>query len=406
MNFFDPNPSFTVPDGEFKRLLGFPPHYELGEHVKNLAGWARDWFAAKGRPWVFSRRVDSLTLLDQGVDVEGVQLNGPALRERLAKAGATTGVLVAVCAGEEAEREARQLWESERPDEYYFLETFASAVVEQLSAAVGARLCSEAEGDGLQVLPHYSPGYPGWDLSDQIPLVELLKRKDWPPGLRLDVMDSGQLIPKKSLVGLFPVAPRSAQLRQLAEMVPCENCSFHPCGFRRAPYRDAAYLGGDCRSLQSTAAKTHAGYEVNLKALERWASERLTVAAGPNGTWKAQFRFDGSTCMNGGLALAFQYSVLLGSRENGYPIIEATCAPIDGHSGFKHMCSFQQNPNAQLPAIAAPPPVLGWTLDAALGWKPEVLQSGCLCSEADRNHKWRLVLQTLHYRLNSAHPSS
>ena len=31
----------------------------------------------------------------------------------------------------------------------------------------GARLCAWADGQRLAVLPHYSPGYPEWDIAEQ-----------------------------------------------------------------------------------------------------------------------------------------------------------------------------------------------------------------------------------------------
>ena len=62
------------------------------------------------------------------------------------------------------------------PDEYFFMEIFGSAMVEHLNTMLGARLCAWAEGHKMAVLPHYSPGYPEWDISQQGALMELLRR--------------------------------------------------------------------------------------------------------------------------------------------------------------------------------------------------------------------------------------
>jgi hypothetical protein len=147
-----------------------------------------------------------------------------------------------VCAGGEVETEAQRRWQAGQPDEYYFLEGFAVAVVEQLMAAVSARLCAEAESRGLFVLPHFSPGYAGWDLTDQVPLVRLLQRHHWPAGLDFNVLPSGQLVPRKSHVGLFGLAPKSECLRRITDIIPCEDCCHVPCTFRRAPYRPHAHI--------------------------------------------------------------------------------------------------------------------------------------------------------------------
>src|SRR2546427_4191167 len=45
-------PYTTLFRSEYKRLLGFPSHYVLGDRVRELADWARGWYAENGRPWV------------------------------------------------------------------------------------------------------------------------------------------------------------------------------------------------------------------------------------------------------------------------------------------------------------------------------------------------------------------
>lgn len=245
MTSFDPRPVFAVSHAEFGRLLGLPAGYEWNERTRELARWAREWFAAHGRPWVFTRRAATLAWDGARVAVDGVSLRGPALQKRLRDARATGALLVAISAGPEAEAEARARWLADKPDEYFFLEVYASAVVEALAVAVGARLCAEAEARGEVVLPHYSPGYPGWELADQPALVELIRRSDWPAEVKLDVLPTGQLAPKKSLAGLFPIAPKSARVLSAAELIPCEACVFAPCDFRRAPYRPTAAPKGE-----------------------------------------------------------------------------------------------------------------------------------------------------------------
>ncbi len=50
---------------------------------------------------------------------------------------------------------------------------FGSAVVEHLTTTAGARLCAWADGERMAVLPHYSPGYPEWDIAEQPRLFSL-----------------------------------------------------------------------------------------------------------------------------------------------------------------------------------------------------------------------------------------
>ena len=64
--------------------------------------------------------------------------------------------------GRSSKRRRRRAGATEKPDEYFFLEVFGSAVVEHLVTMTGARLVRLGRRRGSAVLPHYSPGYPEW----------------------------------------------------------------------------------------------------------------------------------------------------------------------------------------------------------------------------------------------------
>jgi hypothetical protein len=88
----------------------------------------------------------------------------------------------------------------------------------------------------MAALPHYSPGYSGWDMADQPKLWELIRQmkdRDFPG--ELQVMDTGMLRPKKSLLALFGLTRHLDKVRAFAKLVPCENCSLPGCQYRRAP---------------------------------------------------------------------------------------------------------------------------------------------------------------------------
>ncbi len=100
------------------------------------------------------------------VKIDGVRFHSGVLRRRFERASADGAIVAAVSAGPEIEQEAQRLWLEEKPDEYYFLEVLGSAVVERLTRMTGERLCAWADS-AMAVLPHYSPGYPGWDIAEQ-----------------------------------------------------------------------------------------------------------------------------------------------------------------------------------------------------------------------------------------------
>ena len=124
----------------------------------------------------------------------------------------------------------------EKPDEYFFLEVYGSAVVEHLITMHGARLCAWAESKELAVLPHYSPGYPDWDVAQQPQLLSLIRQtREYPFPAQLEVLSSGMLRPKKSLLAAFGITSQTKNVLRLSDLNPCQSCSFLPCQYRRAP---------------------------------------------------------------------------------------------------------------------------------------------------------------------------
>jgi hypothetical protein len=227
--WIEPRPAVTVQTTEYQRLLGYPPTHELEGRAKELAEWARAWYAERGRPWIYAREARSVGMGGASVVIDGVRFHSGVLRRRFEQAAAESAVLAAVSAGPEIELEAQKLWREEKPDEYYFLEVLGSVVVERLAAMTGAHLCTWADGQGMAVLPHYSPGYPGWDVAEQSRLLELFQHL---PG-HLEALESGALRPKKSLLAVFGLTRQTQGVRRLTEMVACESCSLPACDFRR-----------------------------------------------------------------------------------------------------------------------------------------------------------------------------
>ena len=390
---------------EYARLLGYPRGWVLESRARELADWARDWYAKNGRPWFYARQAESVefdgdSTRGDAIRIDGVVFNSKRLHNALKQAGAHSAILVAVGAGPEAEEEARRRWSEEKPDEYFFLEVFASAVVEQLTTFAGARLCDWAEQRGMAVLPHSSPGYPDWDVAEQPRLLELIKqtRSEQFPS-RLDVFDSGMLRPKKAQLAVFGVTRHTERLRRLTSLIPCESCSFAPCQYRRAPYKRAPRPSGEPLPVRVKMLDSDAQYTVNRRALQRWSEERLAMRPSPDGSIDVTFRYDGTTCTIMGRPLAFIYNVKLGPRAEGYPILEQSCEPAPGDTGHRSMCKYIADPESLMAEIENEKPLIGKRLNSVLGWRREPNGAGCYCEASSRNHKWGLVLETIHYSL-------
>lgn len=394
-------PNVAVQPAEYIRLLGYPREWVLEGRALELSDWARDWYARHGRPWAYARSVEGVRFDNGAVVVDGARFKSSRLHTTFAEADADRAFLAAVSAGPELEEEAQRRWRDGKPDEYFFLEVFGSAVVEHLVTMTGARLCAWADAERAAVLPHYSPGYPEWSIDEQSSLLEVI-RPAHAGALPVEVLDSGMLRPKKSLLAVFGVTRHVDRVRPLSELSPCESCSFVPCQYRRAPYRRARSAATSEVPIADDGASPlsrDARYVTSVKALQRWSQERLTIEHRDDGRIAAVFRYDGTTCTNMGRPLQFHYHVTLGPREDGYPILAQSCAPAPDDLGHTAMCQYISDGDQLMASIARERPLHGRPLDDVVGWPRPLSPAGCYCEPDSRQHKWGLVLETIHYAL-------
>jgi hypothetical protein len=238
IELFDANPQIQVQPAEYARLLGFPRGHQLEGRALELSEWAGAWYAAHCRPWIYGIQARSLEMIDGSIIIDGTRFSSPRLYQRLANARAHGVILAAVSAGPETENEAQRFWQDEKPDEYFFLDIYASAVVEHLTMQLTARLCTVAQAHSISVLPHESPGYEQWDVGEQPKLLELILSAGAAQNLpALAAMESGMLRPRKSQLMVFGLTKQTRLSRALTDLSPCANCSFSPCRYRRDPLR-------------------------------------------------------------------------------------------------------------------------------------------------------------------------
>jgi hypothetical protein len=407
----DTLPDINVAPAEFKRLLGFPREKVLRDRSRELADWARAWYARNGHPWVYARQCERLEIVNDTILIDGVTFHSPRLLKMFHEAQADSAILVALSAGPEIEAAALDAWNAEKPDDYFFLETFGSAIVEHLTANTGARLCSWAEPRGLAVLPHYSPGYPEWDINEQPRLLDLIKKcRSQKLPAALEAFDTGMLRPKKSLLALFGLTHKTELVRKLTDLTPCENCSYQPCQFRRSPYAGAptsvteleTFRDDDEDAIEEEAPLAepltqNATYSVSPKALARWAKERLTLNENSDGSIDALFKYEGTTC--GNRPFFYHYRIQLAPRAQGYIIRDQSCAPAPGDEAHRYQCRYMSNAEHLMVAIDHEKPLQGQPINDILSWQRPTAGAGCYCEPSSRKHKWGIVLETVHYAL-------
>ncbi len=394
-------PEVNVLPEEYVRLLGYPRGWVMEGRARELADWARDWYAKNGRPWFYARQAEEFEIAGDSIRIDGVSFSSKRLKNTLEQADAHSVILVAVGAGIEAEEESHRLWKEEKPDEYFFLEMFGSAVVEHLTTLTGARLCDWAEQRGMAVLPHYSPGYPEWDVAEQPRLLELMKGTRGEAYLSgVEAFESGMLRPKKTLLAVFGLTRHTERLQRLTSLVPCERCSFGPCQYRRAPYRRAPRPAGEPLPVRNGVLDHDAQYSVNRKALQRWTEERLAIRELEDGSVERSVPLRWNHLHQHGPAA--QVCLQREARSARAKVIrsrEQRCAPADGDVGYESMCKFIEDPTALMTAIGSENPLNGERLNAVLKWRRGANAAGCFCEAASRDHKWGLVLETIHYAL-------
>jgi hypothetical protein len=100
-----------------------------------------------------------------------------------------------------------------------------------------------------------------------------------------------------------------------------------------------------------------------------------------------------------GRPLQFNYHVTLGRRDEGYPILEQSCAPAPGDLGYTSMCRYLKDGDRLMAAVAAERPLHGQRLDDVVSWTRPSSPAGCYCDVESRLHKWGLVLETIHFAL-------
>ena len=143
--------------------------------------------------------------------------------------GALTHVGLAVCTiGDALERRVTTLFDAREFPLALMLDSVGSAATEQLAEAANDRLCQLAIARGLKVTNRISPGYAGWDVTDQRALFALCPGE--PAGVRLN--DSCFMTPVKSISFMVGIG---AAVRVDHYFTQCRRCWMRDCAYRRAP---------------------------------------------------------------------------------------------------------------------------------------------------------------------------
>lgn len=407
LEYLDTSPDINVPEAEYKRLLGYPADHDVGDRVRELMEETRRWYNENGSPWVYVRHIDSFELHHDHFFMSEVRFSAQRFIAQMRETMGESVVAVVASAGKNCEGRARQLWKEEKPDEYFFMEVYGSAIVEHVIAQAAGKICAWAENNAMVALPRLSPGYPGWDIREQQSLFDVIntgRNHDFPEDIH--VLHTGMLNPKKSQLTVFGLTHHREKVHRTADLIPCMNCSLEHCQYRRSPYSrsvlrvdEAGNLKSDTMSVDGNRLELNAKYTFTQTALEKWSTERLRLQFNEDRSIQATFRYQGTTCSNLGHILEFDYHIKIASPQKEYKIVEASCMPAPGDVGYTYMCRYLEDPDLLMRAVQNEISLVGRPLNDVVHWKREYNPTACYCQPSSRAHKWGLVLEVLHYAL-------
>jgi hypothetical protein len=157
---------------------------------------------------------------------DGVTLTIPRIAERW---GAVDEIVAGVCTiGDELESRVSALWDERELPLSMMLDSVGSGAVESLAEYVNDLLCQEGIARGTKVTNRVSPGYGGWDVTEQRLLWQLCPGD--PIGVRLN--EACFMTPTKTITILAGAGPAARVDDYFSQ---CARCWMRDCAYRRTP---------------------------------------------------------------------------------------------------------------------------------------------------------------------------
>jgi hypothetical protein len=133
---------------------------------------------------------------------EDLQFHSRALVRLLRRAQA--GVLMLLTIGPDLEQHVHELMSRQQGLDALMLDAAGSLCVHQAVHALRGHLSERAASEGLALTPRLAPGYADWPLCEQRIVFTRFDR----PGLPVTLTGGDQLLPKKSVTGLWGLRKR------------------------------------------------------------------------------------------------------------------------------------------------------------------------------------------------------
>jgi hypothetical protein len=128
--------------------------------------------------------------------------------------------------GKGVEQEINRLMRHNSLAEAYIVDALGSVAVENMVEQFQRHMDNRYKKKGKSVTLRFSPGYCDWPITEQKKLFRVFDRQE----IDIDLLDSCLMSPRKSISGIFGVAPNTG-----SSYNPCVQCKKLDCEARRDP---------------------------------------------------------------------------------------------------------------------------------------------------------------------------
>jgi len=135
----------------------------------------------------------------------------------------TESIAVFLCTlGNEITRKSRELINAGEPLKGYVYDTFGSIAVEAAMDLIQEELRMKSSLSGLKITNRYSPGYCGWNISEQEKIFSLLPDKF----CGVELTDSCLMLPVKSVSGIIGIGKNVKYDSYTCNLCDMEKCLY------------------------------------------------------------------------------------------------------------------------------------------------------------------------------------
>lgn len=214
----------TIENDKLAKLLGRQKHERLPKSILKKVQAARQKLNRLMKPSLHYRIVKPGVMDKAVVQLdETVEFTSAKLAKTLKNAEKIVCFVGTIGTG--VEDEINRLMGKQKLADAYILDAMASVAVEDMIDRFQDLMENRFNAEDSTVTLRFSPGYCDWPVTQQKKLFNIFD----PNQLDIELLDSCLMKPRKSISGLFGIAPQNS-----ASYNPCRNCPIRNCDSRRS----------------------------------------------------------------------------------------------------------------------------------------------------------------------------